>query len=750
MRFGRNSKNWAAVGRRFLGERMEGSAAVASEERHALLGPDPDATGKETENEMEATASIPEEESAMSADPTQLLLTALGRFQRQVAKAESGASHRDWTDECMEQLISAIEIAVDAGWQDIQRALTDTARVLQTFEDAGIADESVPFLQDSYEILCLMVGDLIVDNVRSGVMQKWEQRYARAVEDLRQLGLSPVEDDGVMRENDADDTSAAAPTVDESAAPVTEEADDTDADDNLPESLLEPDDTDAPSFDAPAFEVFAEPEEAEADFDAAWQPEPDADAEMDAEAEDETRDAPEPEEETADRIVPFASRNAMTPEIEEDEDAEAVAESDASPFALPDESEFETPETDDGRADALLIDDTVDVQAEVIELPDEAPEEELVYEALEEAVAEPETPAESEDTIDAEAESEVTAPSEPLLFDFGVNEEIAQEGEEEIAPVDAVELTELGDGSDAVVDSDTVEEVEAADTVETALEAKTEEPIADVPEAALATDAETESDTNGTAEEIDTADIAEEPAPVAEAPAEDALFEPAPPAASPSESLLHTAQAAMARGDLADAKLIALRLAADMARQEAQRAAEALAEAEARRDATLDAIANAEQQVADAEFGVESQQRARAQREQDLDRRRESNAGLQVEIKDIERGIADLEEQIRALQAQRDDEAARLAAVNQDFTEGETEAAAIATDIEALQQLENDAAEMLDAARARVSSLVEEKGGRESDIARAKALVTRQEESVADIERTITHVMPEPPAAETE
>ena len=105
MRFGKSTRTLAAVGRRLLGQEQEHDG-VATEERHALLRPhagDPP---------MEYT---PDEPVQTAADPTQRLLTALGRFQRQVNKAEGGALQHQWADECMEQLIEGISIAHENG-----------------------------------------------------------------------------------------------------------------------------------------------------------------------------------------------------------------------------------------------------------------------------------------------------------------------------------------------------------------------------------------------------------------------------------------------------------------------------------------------------------------------------------------------------------------------------------------------------------------------------------------------------------
>ena len=159
------------------------------------------------------------EKSMVTGDPTERLLTSLSRFKRQVSRAEEGTPQDAWCDECINQLIVGIEIALNEGWTDVKEALTDTARILQTYEEASRAADCVPFLNDSYEILCLLVGDLLLDNVRSGVMTKWRARYEQALEDLQTQGLTLVDDNatdnldaqgetGVDAENQTFDTPA--------------------------------------------------------------------------------------------------------------------------------------------------------------------------------------------------------------------------------------------------------------------------------------------------------------------------------------------------------------------------------------------------------------------------------------------------------------------------------------------------------------------------------------------------------------
>ena len=71
--------------------------------------------------------------------------------------------------------------------------LFDTARVLHSYEQVT-AGQCVPFSR-YYELLSLMVGDLIVDTVRVGVKQKWREHAMRAVEELESRGIALVEDE---------------------------------------------------------------------------------------------------------------------------------------------------------------------------------------------------------------------------------------------------------------------------------------------------------------------------------------------------------------------------------------------------------------------------------------------------------------------------------------------------------------------------------------------------------------------------
>ena len=104
MRFGKREKSRPLWGRSRRRARAA-SDSVAAEERNALLDP-----GGRQADAPEETRDAPS--TFTGGDPTQRLLAALGRFQRCVARAQAGADQAAWSDDCMEELVGAVEIAL--------------------------------------------------------------------------------------------------------------------------------------------------------------------------------------------------------------------------------------------------------------------------------------------------------------------------------------------------------------------------------------------------------------------------------------------------------------------------------------------------------------------------------------------------------------------------------------------------------------------------------------------------------------
>ncbi len=123
MRFGKRSKNPLSWGWRSTNavqaepegvvEEPEAEPSVVSLEEFVVRSPEP-------------PTDLPRSETGdrvVTSDPTQRLLTSLGRFQRHFMKAREGASQDLWSDECMNHLIHGVEIALEQDWGDSGRSV---------------------------------------------------------------------------------------------------------------------------------------------------------------------------------------------------------------------------------------------------------------------------------------------------------------------------------------------------------------------------------------------------------------------------------------------------------------------------------------------------------------------------------------------------------------------------------------------------------------------------------------------------
>lgn len=659
MRFGKRNRAWTVAGRRIFGDRegddTEDSSqdetlekgGVATEERNALLGLSPN-------DEVDSVEEARPAENMMGGDPTQHLLTALGRFQRQVAKGEGGAPQELWTDECINQLITGIKIAYTQGWDGIREALTDTARILQTYEEAGQAQLGIPFLQDSYEILCLMVGDLIVDNVRSGVMQKWRDRFERAVRELDRTGLRLIEDEEAeeMQEDSPVDEvedffgeePAAAPSVEEieSVSPKTELAEakkastsanddwfnmSTESTEEVPVSEV---DEDEPSI----------AEEEEAAVDAA------------------------PAGEDQDGFLVF----------------DAISETEeVSPFDVPEETS------------ALDKDDTLDPP--FLDIPEE------VKEGVEAAPVLDEIFPPAPDIPDKAVEQE-----EPSLFLYEESTEAPTDMEiESKAPEDLMELEEAPVPEPAA-------EAEFAFGIET----EAHMPPEPMPEP------EAES-------------VQESLLDLAEVPVSTSTEEPHSP-----EALLRTAQQAMARGDVADAKMLALRLAAQMAQLEAERSLEEVRAAEAQLESYDRLIATAEEEVRHSREALQAAEGNIGVRQSEFDAKRQHTGLLRERAAETERSIANLDDQIRALEEQRKAEMGLLSEIHAELEDALASESRVQTELDGLSEAEQYARDSLEAAQSDVERHHIARATQEAVIATAREEYERRCRSAEDIENTIT------------
>jgi predicted nucleic acid-binding Zn-ribbon protein len=586
------SRKIAAASRRILGDKASLDTPYTP-----ATSPEPIVTEEE---EMVMPPPAPEE-SMVAGDPTQRLLTSLGRFQRQVSRAEEGASQEAWCDECMNQLIAGIEIALNEDWADVKEALTDTARVLQTYEDGSMAADCVPFLKDSYEILCLMVGDLIVGNVRSGVMKKWRERYEGALNDLAGRGLTLV-DDGATRDRE------------------------------------EPSETEG---DQGAFAV----------------------------------DSPDP-------FAPAASDNG---------DGGAAL--------------------DDGDAfDALISGSGNELVAGGGENGN------VAHEAGGGAPFVPDSTEASPFDVPTDNVGNLDGTELPSLDDLLTGEEQSEEGPD-------LSLT-----SDFTAESSTPADETGGDSSPGLEEA------AAVEEAPLALDLPLETENESVVEAPE--QVVEE----AVEPEETPTVADAEPDPGSPEALLKTAQEAMAQGNLADAKVLALQLAANMARMEAEQVESRAAEIEAEISVNAEEVSAAERAVGDAEERVKALEEQVAQCQQDFEGKRDHVQQLRDEVSTAEQQVSELDDQIAELEARRDEERGHLSERQGNLEDSLSEESRMQAELDALGEEEGGARENMDSARNRVKDLQDKGSERGAELESAQADAAARKNAVVDIEKTIGQV----------
>jgi len=126
---------------------------------------------------------------SITADPLQQLLTALGCFQRELARAEEGVERDHWFPPASEQIQLAEGIAREQRWGELSRTLGDLVRLMEAFDRAEILDSGLPLLKAAYETLCLMVGDQIVGKKTTHVVKQWDRLYENAAETLANAGV---------------------------------------------------------------------------------------------------------------------------------------------------------------------------------------------------------------------------------------------------------------------------------------------------------------------------------------------------------------------------------------------------------------------------------------------------------------------------------------------------------------------------------------------------------------------------------
>lgn len=653
MRFGRRAKTRLFPGRRDTSAPDDSSIGpVASEERSALLFQPP-----ETE---EGPEPAEDDTTPGQGDPTQRLLTALGRFHRFVAKGQAGAPQEFWTDECMNQLAAAAETSLAQNWTHIVDAITGTARVLHSYENAGSAHLCTSFLNDSYEILCLMVSDLIVNKVRAGVVNKWRERYDRAIDELTAAGLTLIEDD------------------------------------------VQPE----PRVPEPA------------------KPEPPARA-----------SAPE--------ILPF--------EFEE-------KDTEGGPESARDSAAIEEPSLDN-----FL--DGIGKTKRPIEEPRVA---ESVFEEEPAVVAPPSPPAEVKTVGGTQAAPEVVSVLDELCEDFAQLEH-APESERgdrfDSMSANVLWLQDYARSNDQPAAAEVCQRMRSLSEQAIREKRTLDDRFFDIAYAFCEVYVAAQQDPDnlfikswsGDVQTLSAAWASEATPPAAAAKTPDVVLPPAetPPPAAPldisppdessPETLLQTAQRAIASGDMAVAKNLALQAVVHLASVEMAKAEKRVQDAEARFAENAEAIERARAQAKKAEQDVLVAEGRVAEGQALLADMRAHSAVVVEKLQGLERKIADIDEQIRVLQAAREAEQQRVADTQRELDDARMEEREAESTIESLGEAERTARAQLESARQAVKEHQRKRLDLEEALSRARETLMHHRTSLGDIEHTITQLQPEKP-----
>lgn len=750
MRFGRRTRNPLSWKRRPKAQNDEGETEfhpVASEERDALLAGEtpPNETLDEPPDMSDDVSRGSPGEHEPPVDPTQRLLTALGRFQRQVARAREGLPQEAWAEQCMNQLIVAVEIALEQGWRELVNALTETARILQSYEDAGQANRAAAFLADSNELLCLMVGDLIVGRIRPGVVDKWRQRYERALKELDEADIPLVMDE--------EGAGVPARSSGYEAAPEAQpsDADRSDQDRYEDISPLEP-----------LAELEEEPVSGPTEAVGVTDGESPQSAEQAGETPPSVGEVVG-EIDELDRAV-----EALIGDLAVDRDSAARKEG-AETIEGVSSLEEVPPWSIDEAARAMGVTGRRDLPAEVVSTLDalcdnlarlaEDPKADVrkIAERLEEDVAALHEHARVQNRESLLRPCEVLT---GLVQMIGAGEAVPDDRFLELAYAFCGLYGESSAETDDAQIASWLSECEALGASWHTAPVKSAGPETEAPkEEEVSAEPEEPAVPEVAAEEEEYAPVLEEPPPVEEETP--APLHPLPPledewvgeeprerdelevpeeGKTTPEGLLATAQKAFGEGNLAKAKLLALEAAAKLAEAQTseaetlvERAEDRLKKGAAEAEQARDRVRRIEQQVAEAERRV-------AEMFQEAERARETVAKVSGAVTATQQRIESIEEQIRALEALRTEAIAQKVEAESRLAEADASCKQIETGLSQSREEENQARIRLEDARQQVKALERKRLENDAAVEKAREILNRRRASLAEIEQTIAQI----------
>ncbi|HPU96684.1 MAG TPA: hypothetical protein PLO53_01880 [Candidatus Hydrogenedentes bacterium] len=719
MRFSKRKSTLAALGRRLFGKQQEHNSSestprnegIISEERDALLDGDmlPDRTAS-LNREEDYSASL----GNFSMDPIQRLWVKLGHFSRQLSRAQTGADAAGWDEQAMTDLAEALDIALNNDLQMICTPLIDVGRILASYQAVGKPAHCLPFLFEAYDQLSMIAGDVVVGTVSEAVQRRWEELYEAQVRRMREEGIPLIEDD----ENEEDASASVATEGSESVPAEPAVAFPPDAADTAPDA------TGSNNLDSAAPQ--AEP--------ASSRPEDPFFRQIDHTIEqmDNLPDTPDAD---IPRDLPPPPPDEST--LSSDGWRSVISEISAPPDSEPSSGEAESataPDLPPVREDAQPAEPVADTAT--VEEPVSMPMSEDAPPA-----GEPETPPVSCEQHDAPLEETVqdgeSAPDENAnLIAFPVSRADEQEAE---SPE-----TQSG-AADAQPDTlpDNLPDTEPAPPRESAAETGDTATVAPpVPE-----DVETGADRS-------TPDLPETDTPpeatgdaAEEAPDEQAVAElPAATEAEPEtrapedpvDALNRAVQEAILAGNIPEARVLAIKLAAALARREVEHAEASISATAQDLETNRARIDEGCQREIDAQNRLQRVETQIAERQEDQAQNRQRLIEIDGDIQARQNRISELEEQIRRLQELR---TAELEKLRDRELERETVLAReslLDAELSALEAEAEAAKDFLNDARERLEHLRAEREKLEAQLAAWQQERDRREKHVQEIEAPIT------------
>ncbi len=656
------------------------------------------------EDVVEAGEEMPEppaEESErgiphMSADPINDISAAMNRFQRLLSQARFATSGSEWVEKCMNELAIGIEIAMECDLIPMRDALIDTARILHSYDTAGRWDESLPFLNNSYGVLSIMVGDIIVDKIQTSLVRRWKVLYQKAVEELDKRGIPLAKDDEGMQIAEEEE---AAPEKD--TAPRRE-----------PQRTR--DDSSDPSAALPAGR--------------------------------QERDVPSARERTSGRSVlksgnvpcdipPLSDDSADDEYLGKDDDSGSIiafpkSASEKIGGAVPeirqeedDEEDFESGEWRD--EDEGITEEDVEAEEEnddEVNYADDAYEDEEDVQITEFSAQEP-------------GRRHSAAEEDDLLFNDILEEETFAAEEKKDAGQETTHL-------------------ETEDTIPLEEESGDEPDIISQPEdmvEAEGIDDQTKRTTVGNRTEAPFSEEAASFEPISAAPGQNsavpdkrddtaALYMQAPAEPESPERLLSRAREAMSKGAVHDAKSAALELAFAMAQIELEQAEASVSEAEQHLVDNAQAIRIAQDVVDTAERDLLQTEELLATRDGECGACHEQISAMDDTLARFQAELKDIDAQIEALQQKRAEQVNRIGNKQLEKEDVLNNESRLQTEIEALKQEVEGMRLHLNDLRSDKADKIENKRAIETDICEAREEAEKRRVALEAIKRTLNPV----------